>query len=83
MTMKEQGMEDQLKQIMADIFRCNVADIGSGFSMKSTDQWDSLKHMELIVSLESNFPIEPFMIDEIVEMTEYEKILVTLQARLK
>ena len=67
-------MEDILKQIMADLFRCNATDIGPGFSMKSTDQWDSLKHMELIVSIESNFTIEPFTIDEIVEMTEFDKI---------
>ncbi len=75
-------MEDKLKQIMADLFRCSVGDIGPGFSMKSTDQWDSLKHMEFIASLESNFPIQPFTIDEIVEMTEYGKIREILQKHL-
>lgn len=76
-------MEDKLKQIMADIFRCKPTDIGLEFSMKSTDQWDSLKHMDLIVSLESNFSIEPFTIDEIVEMTDYGKIFDILQMHFK
>lgn len=76
-------MEEQLKQIMADLFRCDIAEIGPGFSMNSTDQWDSLIHMSLIASLESTFPVEPFSIDEIVEMTEYEKIHDIIKAHIK
>jgi acyl carrier protein len=42
-------------------------------SQKNTNQWDSLKHLSLVVELEIEFNIE-FEPDEIAKMTDYTKI---------
>ena len=41
--------------------------------MQDVDAWDSLTHMELVVSLESAFELE-LSFDEIVEMNTVEAI---------
>jgi acyl carrier protein len=42
-------------------------------SQKNTNQWDSLKHLSLVVELEIEFNIE-FEPDEIAKMIDYTKI---------
>jgi len=48
-------------------------EITDNLSMKDTDVWDSLKHMELIVSIEQEFKIE-LTFDEIVAMQNVGEI---------
>lgn len=51
-------MEKTLKEIMSGLFKIPVDKISDSLAMKETDLWDSLKHMELIVSIEQTFGIE-------------------------
>jgi len=48
--------------------------------MKSVDAWDSLKHMELVVSLEQSFEIQ-LSFDEIVTMQSVSEIKRVLRER--
>ncbi len=64
---------EQLKHILSDMFSVPADNIAGTFSMQDTDAWDSLKHMELIISLESEFGVQ-FTADEITEMLNFEKI---------
>ena len=48
--------------------------------MKDVDAWDSLKHMELIVSLEQSFGIE-LSFDEIVAMRSVGEIKRVLRGK--
>ena len=48
--------------------------------MKDLEAWDSLKHMELIVSLENKFGIE-LSFDEIVAMQTVSEIKQVLRQR--
>ena len=41
--------------------------------MNNSDAWDSLKHMELIVSIENKFNVE-LSADDIVEMIDIKRI---------
>ncbi len=66
-------MEATLKKIMNDIFQIPEIDISDTTSVDNTESWDSLKHMELIASLEEEFEIT-FTADEIVSMNDFLKI---------
>jgi acyl carrier protein len=47
--------------------------------METVESWDSLKHIELVVSLEEEFEISQLSTDEIVEMISVAEIKRTLR----
>ena len=49
--------EDALKQVLADVFEVDPASIGPDFGMDTVEQWDSLKHLNLVLALEEVFDI--------------------------
>ena len=49
--------EDKLKQVVADVLEVDPASIGADFSMDTLEQWDSLRHMTLVLSIEDEFGI--------------------------
>lgn len=49
--------ENKLKQIVGDVLDVDVAQIGPDFSMDTVEQWDSLRHMTLVLSIEDGFDI--------------------------
>jgi acyl carrier protein len=49
--------EDKLKQVVADVLAADVASIGPDFSMDTVEQWDSLRHMTLVLAIEDSFGI--------------------------
>jgi acyl carrier protein len=58
---------------MANLFDIKTEDVTDSLTMANTDGWDSLKHMELIVSIEHTFGIE-LTFDEIVAMQTLKDI---------
>lgn len=73
-------MEEKLKMLMAELFKMEEDEITDSLTMKDTDGWDSLKHMELIVSIEESFGIE-LTFDEIVAMQNLKEIKRILRER--
>lgn len=49
--------EVKLKQTIADVLEVDVSLIGEDFSMDTVEQWDSLRHMTLVLSIEEAFEI--------------------------
>lgn len=70
----------QLKTLMADVLTIPEDEVVDGLSMSGSDIWDSLRHMELIISIEETFEIE-LTGDEIVEMTSVASIRSVLSTR--
>ena len=66
-------MQQKLAELMSELFGIERGEIKDGLSMKDMDVWDSLKHMELIVSIEQVFGIE-LTFDEIVAMQTLKEI---------
>lgn len=64
---------EKVRKLVAEVFQIRESDITLQTNMKNIDSWDSLTHMELIVSLEDEFGIE-FTADEIMEMVDVGKI---------
>ena len=73
-------MDDKVETLLAEVLQMPVAQITDNLAMKDVEAWDSLKHMELVVSLEETFGIE-LTFDEIVAMQSVREIKRTLRER--
>ena len=65
---------------MATVLQLPATRITDDLAMKDVDAWDSLKHMELIVSVENTYGIE-LSFDEIVAMQTVKEIKRVLRQR--
>ena len=73
-------MAKDVKQVIGDVLGMTPETLGNDLSMKTVAKWDSLKHMEIVASLEDEFAIT-FTADEIVEITSLSRIKQTLGAK--
>ena len=73
-------MEDRIKKIMSDVLNIDVSLINNETSPDNIENWDSLKHMNLIVALEEEFEIE-FDDEEIVDSMNYALIVIILKSK--
>ena len=73
-------MDDKVETLLAEVLQMPAAEITDDLAMKDVEAWDSLKHMELVVSLEETFSIE-LTFDEIVAMQSVREIKRVLRAR--
>jgi acyl carrier protein len=73
-------LAEQIETLVAAVLQVPVASITDDLAMNETDAWDSLRHMELVVSLEDTFRIE-LTSDEIVAMESVRAIKHVLRAR--
>jgi acyl carrier protein len=60
-------MNEQFFQILADTLGVDVATVSDATSMENTPQWDSVAHLNLVLSLEKSFGLR-FTPDEFMEM---------------
>ena len=74
-------MEKTLKNIFSDLLKLDLKEINDDLMMKDLDIWDSLMHMELIVTIEKEFELE-FSFEEIVSMQNFGEINRILKKRL-
>jgi len=73
-------VDQKLEDLMSEVLQIPLSTITDDLSMKSLDVWDSLKHMEVIVSLEEKFDIQ-LTFDEIVKMQSVREIRSVLRAK--
>ena len=66
-------VNDKVEALLAEVLQIPVAEITDDLAMKDVEAWDSLKHMELVVSLEETFGVE-LTFDEIVAMQSVREI---------
>jgi acyl carrier protein len=70
----------QVENLVAEVLQIQAGTISDGLTMKDLDVWDSLKHMELIVSLEGSFDIQ-LSFEEIIAMQSVGEIKRILKER--
>ena len=73
-------MEQQVKQVMADVLNLDPATINGSTSRDRTASWDSLNHINLVVALEQEFQVS-FEVSEIEAMLSYMDILEILEQK--
>jgi acyl carrier protein len=66
-------VEEKIANLLAEVLQIPAGSVADDLSMSDVESWDSLKHMELIVSLEKAFGIE-LTFDEIVAMRSVREI---------
>ena len=66
-------MNDKIKNIMASVFDVKSENIQDSSSPDTIPNWDSMKHIDLILSLEEEFNLE-FDEKEISEMMSFKNI---------
>ena len=70
--------DERMKGVMAAVFEIQAKDIDDNSSPDSIGNWDSLRHMNLIVSLEEEFNIT-FDDDDIANMLNYKLVKLTIE----
>lgn len=67
-------MEDRIREIMAEVFELSPDKLLGSFKQEDIDEWDSLRHLNLIVELETAFDVsyEP---EEIGEMHSFDAVV--------
>lgn len=75
-----QQVDGAMENLLSEVLQIPASKITEDLAMKDVDAWDSLKHMELIVSLEQSFGIE-LSFDDIVAMQSVGEIKRVLRER--
>lgn len=70
-----------VNQILCSLLKINEIDLDQNISMKSHDSWDSVFHMELILTLEEELSVQ-FSMDEIMDMTNTKSIIKIVSKKL-
>jgi len=73
-----QKQEQRLKEVLSRIFNVSLATITEEASPDTIENWDSLRHMNLVLALEEEFDVE-FTDDQVVEILSYKLIKIVLQ----
>jgi acyl carrier protein len=70
--MKEE-IVNRVRTVMSEVFKCDVSE-HENLVRSQTEQWDSLKHLELILALEDEFKIR-FSAEQAANMDSLEDIV--------
>lgn len=70
-------MDKKLAQTLAEVFELPPSEINEGITRDSISNWDSLRQMDLVVSLERDFNIS-LQMEDIVKMTSVLSIIQVL-----
>ncbi|MDD1552703.1 acyl carrier protein [Riemerella anatipestifer] len=71
-------MKEKIIKIMAEVFEMDENSFPQEISQETVENWDSLRHLSLIVEIEESFDVS-FEPEEISEMITMDKILEMLQ----
>jgi acyl carrier protein len=69
--------ESKLKELLAKVFNVTVDAITADASPDTVENWDSLRHMNLVLALEQEFDVE-LTDDQVVEILTYPLIKIVL-----
>jgi acyl carrier protein len=64
-------MENRLRRVMAKILGIREDEIDDESSHKNVKTWNSLRHIRLVLAIEEEFGVQPFDMDQIVQMTSF------------
>jgi acyl carrier protein len=74
--------ENTIKNIFCESLGVSAADVTDTLAYNSCEQWDSLKHLQMVAMFEESFDIEIDM-DDIIAMETYGKVKEILRKYLK
>lgn len=69
---------ERIKDIMASVFGIDAALIDEDSSQDNIEQWDSIKTLDLVVSIEEEFDVS-IPLEEVGNMTNFKYIRLILE----
>lgn len=75
------NVEVRIKEVMSGVFDIDIETINEESSQDSIEQWDSMKHLDLIVALEEEFGVD-IPIEEVGNMTNFKYIKLIIEEQL-
>ncbi len=73
-------MENKIKEVIKNVFNIYINSINIKSSQDNIENWDSLKHMNLLVALEEEFCIE-FDDDSIEDLINFQLIFSVIKEK--
>lgn len=73
-----ENIDERIKDVMSGVFGVEVETLNEVSSQDNVEGWDSIKHLDLIVSLEEEFGVS-IPIEEVGNMTNFKYIKLTLE----
>lgn len=73
-----ENLDERIKDVMAGVFGIDAESINEDSSQDNIEQWDSIKTLDLIVSLEEEFDVS-IPLEEVGNMTNFKYIKLTLE----
>lgn len=73
-----ENLDERIKDVMADVFGIEAESINEDSSQDNIEQWDSIKTLDLIVSLEEEFGVS-IPLEEVGNLTNFKYIKLTLE----
>ena len=75
-------MENKIKKLMAKVFEIEISKISPKTTPRTIANWDSLRHLMLIVDLEKEFQVN-FTDDELVRLADFKSICQIVTKKIK
>lgn len=79
--MSTQTLEDKFFAVLSSMLKLPRESLSRATERESVDEWDSLKHMHLMLALEEEFEIE-FSDDELADLRSAGALLDSIAAKL-
>lgn len=73
-------MKDRIVEVISQILNVPIEQLDDDSSPDTVQNWDSIKHMSLILALEEKFRVA-FSADEVVEMLSVGRIIEVLKKK--
>ena len=74
--------EQEVKNILSSVLKISKKEINSNSSTITIDEWDSLKHVQVVLNLERFFKIQ-FNVNEYHKLTSFNNIINLLKKKYK
>ena len=79
--MQTESVHQRVFQVLASMFNLPIERLGAESSRATLEQWDSLKHMHLVLALEEEFGIE-FSDEEIGSLDSAALLVAAIDGKL-
>ena len=73
-----ESIDERIKDVMSGVFGVDADTLNEESSQDNVEGWDSIKHLDLIVSLEEEFGVS-IPIEEVGNLTNFKYIKLTLE----
>lgn len=74
-------IEEKIRGVMSAVFGVPVDSIGADASADTVEKWDSLGHLNLMISLESEFGVE-FSDEDMADLTSLPLLVLEVERLL-